>query len=196
MRSDLVDLSPVLVALRRRRPPAAARAGFPAGRRQRPVRRPRAAHPVLGLRRAGARDGAQRRRARQRDDWRVRSVGLRLSSHAGLRRHLHAAIAARCRAVVPAIIACSLLFFVVSNVAVWAFSGMYPLTAAGLATVLRRGAAVPREDRDRRPVLGGRAVRRRLAGAARPARWRAAPPNPADNAVSVRQRLRDRARPG
>ncbi len=42
---------------------------------------------------------------------------------------------------VPAIIAYSLLFFVVTNLAVWAFSGMYPLTAAGLATCY--AAALP-----------------------------------------------------
>lgn len=42
---------------------------------------------------------------------------------------------------VPAIIAYSLLFFVVSNLAVWAFSGMYPLTAAGLAACY--AAALP-----------------------------------------------------
>jgi hypothetical protein len=33
---------------------------------------------------------------------------------------------------VPAIIASSLLFFAVTNLAVWAFSGMYPLTGQGL----------------------------------------------------------------
>lgn len=42
---------------------------------------------------------------------------------------------------VPAIIAYSLLFFVVTNAAVWAFSGMYPLTAAGLAACY--AAALP-----------------------------------------------------
>ena len=42
---------------------------------------------------------------------------------------------------VPAIIAYSLLFFVVTNLAVWAFSGMYPLTSAGLATCY--AAALP-----------------------------------------------------
>jgi hypothetical protein len=42
---------------------------------------------------------------------------------------------------VPAIIAYSLLFFVVTNLAVWAFSGMYPLTAAGLANCY--AAALP-----------------------------------------------------
>jgi hypothetical protein len=42
---------------------------------------------------------------------------------------------------VPAIIAYSLLFFVVTNLAVWAFSGLYPLTAAGLATCY--AAALP-----------------------------------------------------
>jgi len=40
---------------------------------------------------------------------------------------------------VPAIIAYSLLFFVVTNFAVWAFSGMYPLTMAGLATCYAAG---------------------------------------------------------
>jgi hypothetical protein len=42
---------------------------------------------------------------------------------------------------VPAIIAYSLLFFVVTNLAVWAFSGMYPLTTAGLAACY--AAALP-----------------------------------------------------
>jgi hypothetical protein len=40
---------------------------------------------------------------------------------------------------VPAIIAYSLLFFVTTNLAVWAFSGMYPLTMAGLATCYAAG---------------------------------------------------------
>ena len=40
---------------------------------------------------------------------------------------------------VPAIIAYSLLFFVTTNLAVWAFSGMYPLTAAGLVTCYAAG---------------------------------------------------------
>jgi hypothetical protein len=42
---------------------------------------------------------------------------------------------------VPAIIAYSLLFFAVTNLAVWAFSGMYPMTVAGLATCY--AAALP-----------------------------------------------------
>jgi hypothetical protein len=42
---------------------------------------------------------------------------------------------------VPAIIAYSLLFFVVTNLAVWASSGMYPLTTAGLAACY--AAALP-----------------------------------------------------
>ena len=42
---------------------------------------------------------------------------------------------------VPAIIAYSLLFFAVTNLAVWAFGGLYPLTAAGLATCY--AAALP-----------------------------------------------------
>jgi hypothetical protein len=35
--------------------------------------------------------------------------------------------------VVVTMISCSLAFFALSNFAVWAFSGMYPLTAQGLA---------------------------------------------------------------
>ena len=42
---------------------------------------------------------------------------------------------------VPAIIAYSLLFFAVTNLAVWAFSAMYPHTAAGLAACY--AAALP-----------------------------------------------------
>jgi hypothetical protein len=42
---------------------------------------------------------------------------------------------------VPAIITYSLLFFVVTNLAVWAFSAMYPHTAAGLAACY--AAALP-----------------------------------------------------
>jgi hypothetical protein len=41
----------------------------------------------------------------------------------------------------PAIIAYSLLFFVVTNLAVWAFGGLYPATAAGLAACY--AAALP-----------------------------------------------------
>jgi hypothetical protein len=32
----------------------------------------------------------------------------------------------------PAMVACSLIFFVVTNLGVWAFSGMYPVTFDGL----------------------------------------------------------------
>ena len=42
---------------------------------------------------------------------------------------------------VPAILAYSMLFFVITNLAVWAFGGLYPLTAAGLATCY--AAALP-----------------------------------------------------
>ncbi len=42
---------------------------------------------------------------------------------------------------VPAIVAYSLLFFVVTNLAVWAFGGLYPLPAAGLAACY--AAALP-----------------------------------------------------
>lgn len=34
--------------------------------------------------------------------------------------------------VIAAMLSCSLIFFVTTNLAVWAFSGMYPLTAQGL----------------------------------------------------------------
>jgi hypothetical protein len=36
------------------------------------------------------------------------------------------------RAVVPAALSCSLIFFATTNFAVWAFSGMYSLDMAGL----------------------------------------------------------------
>jgi hypothetical protein len=36
------------------------------------------------------------------------------------------------RSVAPAMLSCSLLFFVTTNFAVWAFSGMYSLDSAGL----------------------------------------------------------------
>ena len=36
------------------------------------------------------------------------------------------------RVVVPAVVACSLIFFATTNLAVWAFSGMYSLDMAGL----------------------------------------------------------------
>jgi hypothetical protein len=39
----------------------------------------------------------------------------------------------------PAIIAYSLIFYVVTNFAVWALSSMYPHTAAGLATAFAAG---------------------------------------------------------
>jgi len=51
--------------------------------------------------------------------------------------------------VVGAMVACSLLFFAVTNFAVWAFSGMYPLTWQGLTACYI--AAVPFLDKT---VLG------------------------------------------
>src|SRR5204863_9683260 len=42
-------------------------------------------------------------------------------------RHIRAS-----RVVVPTVLACSLIFFVTTNFAVWAFSGMYSADMAGL----------------------------------------------------------------
>jgi hypothetical protein len=65
------------------------------------------------------------------DDWRMASVvyaALALPAVAGiLGRRFGAA-----RVVVPAALACSLIFFAATNLAVWAFSGMYSLDLAGL----------------------------------------------------------------
>lgn len=65
------------------------------------------------------------------DDWRVTLVvcaAITLPAFAGmLTRRWHGAIP-----VVAAMVTCSLIFFVATNFAVWAFSGMYPLTWQGL----------------------------------------------------------------
>ena len=65
------------------------------------------------------------------DDWRVTlvvCVAITLPAFAGmLARRWHGAIP-----VVAAMVSCSLIFFVATNFAVWAFSGMYPLTWQGL----------------------------------------------------------------
>ena len=65
------------------------------------------------------------------DDWRIRVVvyaALTLPAVAGiLMRRFGPA-----RAVVPAALSCSLIFFATTNFAVWAFSGMYSLDMAGL----------------------------------------------------------------
>ena len=66
------------------------------------------------------------------DDWRVSLfvyAGLAIPAVAGMatRRWQGAA------PVIATMIGSSLAFFVVSNAAVWAFSGMYPLTSQGLA---------------------------------------------------------------
>ncbi len=70
--------------------------------------------------------------------------------------------------VVATMLGCSLAFFAASNFAVWAFSGMYPMTWQGLTECYV--AALPFLDRT---VLGDSvlvrsAVRRRLVRAARP----------------------------
>jgi len=65
------------------------------------------------------------------DDWRVAAVvyaAMMLPAVAGI-------LASRyrpSRVVVPAVMACSLIFFVTTNFAVWAFSGIYSLDMAGL----------------------------------------------------------------
>lgn len=65
------------------------------------------------------------------DDWRISAVvyaAITLPAVAGM-------LARRWRGVAPvaaAMVACSLIFFAASNFAVWAFSGMYPLTWQGL----------------------------------------------------------------
>ena len=96
------------------------------------------------------------------DDWRISLVvyaAIRVPALVGmLSRRWRGGIAA----VGAVMVSCSLFFFAASNFAVWAFSGMYPLDFAGLTAVLRRGAAVPGEDRDGRSVLDRGAVRRRL----------------------------------
>lgn len=65
------------------------------------------------------------------DDWRVTVVvylSLALPTAIGLlaRRYRLS------RALVPAVLSCSLIFFATTNFAVWAFSGMYSLDLAGL----------------------------------------------------------------
>ena len=65
------------------------------------------------------------------DDWRMASVvygALALPAVAGILGRRHGAA----RVVVPAALACSMIFFAATNLAVWAFSGMYSLDLAGL----------------------------------------------------------------
>lgn len=65
------------------------------------------------------------------EDWRIQAVGfaaIAIPAIAGMATR-------RWRGVVPVVatmIPCSILFFLLSNGAVWAFSGMYPLTWQGL----------------------------------------------------------------
>ena len=65
------------------------------------------------------------------DDWRISLVvyaALALPALVGiLTRRWHGALP-----IVATMVSCSLAFFVISNFAVWAFSGMYPLTVQGL----------------------------------------------------------------
>jgi len=65
------------------------------------------------------------------DDWQVSLIvyaAITLPAFAGmLARRWHGAVP-----VVAAMVTCSLIFFLVTNLAAWAFSGMYPLTAQGL----------------------------------------------------------------
>ena len=97
--------------------------------------------------------------------WQVMAVvyaALTLPAVAGiLTRHVRAS-----RVVVPTVLACSLIFFVTTNFAVWAWSGLYSADMAGLIQCYVDGPAVPEIHHRRRSVLGRGAVRRRLAGAA------------------------------
>jgi hypothetical protein len=67
------------------------------------------------------------------DEWRVAIVvyaALTLPVFAGfLARHYRLAYS-----VLPAALSCSLLFYATTNLAVWAFGGLYPLDLAGLVT--------------------------------------------------------------
>ncbi len=66
------------------------------------------------------------------DDWRVTAVvcaAITLPAFAGmLSRRYPGAIA-----VAAGMVSCSLIFFVTTNFAVWAFNGMYPMNLQGLA---------------------------------------------------------------
>jgi hypothetical protein len=65
------------------------------------------------------------------DDWRVTAVvcaAVTLPAFAGmLARRWHGAVP-----VITAMLSCSLVFFLATNFAVWAFNGMYPMTVRGL----------------------------------------------------------------
>jgi hypothetical protein len=67
------------------------------------------------------------------DDWRIKAViyaTMLLPVFAGVLARRHRLIFS----VAPAMLSCSLIFFVTTNFAVWAFSGMYSLDWAGLIT--------------------------------------------------------------
>ena len=65
------------------------------------------------------------------EDWRITAIGfvaISIPALAGIAtRRWHGVLP-----VAGTMVACSLVFFLLSNGAVWAFSGMYPLTLAGL----------------------------------------------------------------
>jgi hypothetical protein len=65
------------------------------------------------------------------DDWRITAVvcaAITLPAFAGmLARRWHGAVP-----VIAAMLSCSLIFFVTTNFAVWAFGTLYPLTLEGL----------------------------------------------------------------
>ncbi len=65
------------------------------------------------------------------EDWRVTAVvcaAITLPAFAGmLARRWHGAVP-----VIAAMLSCSLIFFVTTNFAVWAFNGMYPMNFQGL----------------------------------------------------------------
>jgi len=66
------------------------------------------------------------------EDWRIQAVGfaaITIPAIAGMAtRRWHGVVP-----VVATMVPCSVLFFLLSNGAVWTFSGMYPLSLSGLA---------------------------------------------------------------
>ncbi len=78
------------------------------------------------------------------DDWRITTIvyaAIALPAVAGIySRRWHGAAP-----IIATMLSCSLVFFAASNFAVWAFSGMYPLTLQGLTECY--AAALPFLDR-------------------------------------------------
>jgi hypothetical protein len=71
-------------------------------------------------------------------DWRVMAAvyaALTVPALAGMLAQRHRPS----RVIVPAVLACSLIFFTTTNFAVWAFSGLYSLDMAGLLNCYAAG---------------------------------------------------------